>query len=258
MGAGSPGGTRSFEEYSAGYRHVAMRREDGVLELRLHSDGGPLVWGSSPHTELGRCFAEVGSDPGNRVVILTGTGDRFIADLDTSWVGKMTPELWNEIYRNGKRLLLNLLDVEVPMIAAINGPATVHAELGLLCDLVLASETATFKDAPHFRYGTVPGDGVHLVWPLLLGFNRARHFLLTGRRLSAGEALDLGVVAEVHPPDRLLERAHELARDLLRQPDLTLRYTRVAMTQLLRRVMQEHLDHGLALEGLGAMSHWPE
>ena len=126
--------------------HVAMRREDGVLELRLHSNGGPLVWGSGPHTELGHCFAEIGSDPHNRVVILTGTGDRFIADLDQSWVGEMTPELWNEIYRNGKRLLMNLLDVEVPMIAAINGPATVHAELGLLCDLVLCADTASFKD----------------------------------------------------------------------------------------------------------------
>ncbi len=247
----------SFDEYSTAYRHVRMQREAGVLELRLHSDDGPLVWGSGPHTELGHCFADVGSDPENRVIILTGTGDRFIADLDKSWVGEMTPVRWDEIYRNGKRLLMNLLDIEVPMIAALNGPATVHAELGLLCDVVLASDTTSFKDAPHFRFGTVPGDGVHVIWPLLLGMNRARHFLLTGRKLSAQEAHDLGVVAEVLPAGQLMSRAHEVATDLLRQPDITLRYTRVAMTQQIKRLMLDHLGYGLALEGLGAVNHWP-
>jgi enoyl-CoA hydratase/carnithine racemase len=74
----------AFAEYSTRYRHVRMRREGGVLELQLHSDGGPLIWGASPHTELGYCFADIGSDPDNRVILLTGTGDRFIADLDKS------------------------------------------------------------------------------------------------------------------------------------------------------------------------------
>jgi enoyl-CoA hydratase/carnithine racemase len=247
----------TFDEYSARYQHVAMRREAGVLEMRLHSEGGPLIWGSAPHTELGHCFADVGGDPENRLIVLTGTGDRFIAELDDSWVGEMTPALWDEIYRNGKRLLMNLLEIEVPMIAAVNGPATVHAELALLCDIVLASDTTSFKDAPHFRFGTVPGDGVHVVWPLLLGMNRARHFLLTGRRIPAKEALDLGLVAEVLPPSALMERAHALAQELLRQPDITLRYTRVAMTQQIKRLMLDQLGYGLALEGLGAMNHWP-
>ncbi len=98
---------------------------------------------------------------------------------------------------------------------------------------------------------------MHVVWPLLLGMNRARHFLLTGRRLSAQEALDLGVVAEIHPPEQLLARAHDLARELLRQPAITLRYTRVAMTQQIKRLMLDHLGPGLALEGLGAINHWP-
>jgi enoyl-CoA hydratase/carnithine racemase len=248
---------RSFEDYRDAYEHVRMRREDGILELTLHSDGDSLQWGSRPHTELGHCFAEVGCDPANRVIILAGTGDEFIARLDRSWVREMTPELWREIYAHGRRLLLNLLDVEVPMIAAVNGPATVHAELALLCDIVLASDTATFKDAPHFRFGTVPGDGVHLIWPLLLGMNRGRHFLLTGRKFDAREAEQLGLVAEVLPRDELVARAWAVARDLTRQPDITLRYTRVAITQLLRQVLQENLPHGLALEGLGAWNQWP-
>jgi len=248
----------TFDTYSTAYRHVAMRREDGILELRLHSDGGPLVWGSSPHTELGHCFADVGSDPENRIVILTGTGGEFLAKLDTSWVGEMTPAKWDRIYTNGKRLLMNLLEIEVPVIGVLNGPAKVHAELAVLSDIVLAADHAYVQDAPHFRAGTVPSDGVHIVWPMLLGPNRGRHFLLTGRKISAAEALELGVVAEVHPQDRVLARAWELARELARQPDTTLRYTRVALTQRFKRALLDDLGYGLALEGLGAYQSWPK
>jgi len=247
-----------FEQYANAYRHVRMRREDGVIELTLHSDGGTLRWGDGPHSELGHCFADVGADQDNRVVIITGAGDRFISGLDESWVGEMTPQLWSRIFHNGHRLLLALLDIEVPVIGVLNGPARVHAELGLLSDIVLASDQADFADAPHFRHGAVPGDGVHVVWPLLLGPNRGRYFLLTGQRISAAEALDLGVVNEILPHGTVLDRAWELARDLTRQPDTTLRYTRAAVTASLRRALRADLTTGLALEGLGAHGSWPD
>ncbi len=247
-----------FDRYSQSYDHVAMTRDEhGIIELRFHSDGGPLVWGAAPHTELGYCFADVGADPENRVVVLTGTGDRFISAIDDSWVGAMTPAKWDTIYAHGKRLLGRLLDIEVPVIAAINGPATVHAEIAVLSDIVIAAEHTWFSDAPHFRFGTVPGDGVHVVWPMLLGANRGRYFLLTGQRISAAEALALGVVSEVVPAAELLGRAHELAQVLARQPDTTLRYTRDALTQPIKRLLLDNVGHGLALEGLGAYASWP-
>jgi len=248
----------SFDQYSQSYAHARLERVDGICLVQLHSDGGPLVWGDGPHTELGYLFEDVGRDPDNRVVILTGTGDEFIAKLDTSWVGAMHPHKWDKILQHGRRLMMNLLEIEVPVIAAINGPATVHAELGLLADIVLASDTATFRDAPHFRFGTVPGDGVHIVWPLLLGPNRGRYFLLTGQRLSAIEARDLGVVSEVLEPRALLDRAWALAHELARQPDMALRYARISLTQSIKRMMMDGLGQGLALEGLGAYQSWPE
>src|SRR5439155_14342142 len=124
----------------------------------------------------------------------------------------------------------------------------------VLSDIVIAAENAEFQDAPHFPSGLVPGDGVHIVWPLLLGVNRGRYFLLTGQKLSAREAQTLGVVNEVVPRERLLSRAREIAEEIVKRPTLAIRYARVALTQQLKRAMLDNLGYGLAMEGLGALS----
>jgi len=246
-----------FEDYANKYKHIRMERRNGILQISLHTNGGTLKWGAGPHEELGYCFTDIGSDPDNKVIIMTGTGEKFNAEFDAGRLGKITPRSWDHIYWDAKRLLMNLLEIQAPMIAAVNGPASVHAELALLCDIVLAAEQATFQDAPHFPSGLVPGDGVHIVWPLLLGLNRGRYFLLTGQQLSAPEALQLGVVNEVLPRERLLPRAWDLARVIRGRPPLTVRLAREAMLQQVKRLMLDHLPYGLALEGLAAVDYWP-
>jgi enoyl-CoA hydratase/carnithine racemase len=247
-----------FSQYAERYTYVRMYRSNGILELHLHSDEDSLVWGQGPHSELGDCFEDVAKDPENRVVIITGMGSSFIGSVDRSWVGRMTPTLWDEIYFNGKRLLTNLINIEVPVIAAVNGPARIHAELAILSDITLASSDTFFQDAPHFRNNVVPGDGVHVIWQRILGPNRGRYFLLTGQKLDAPEALRLGVINEILPREDLMRRARELAEHLCKQGDTTLRYARVAMTQELKRALLDNIGYGLALEGLGAYATWPE
>jgi len=246
-----------LDEYRDAYDHVAFERTDGVLTMRLHTDDEELVWGGRPHAELGHCFGDVAADRDNEAVILTGTGDSFIDEEDFGG-GEITPEIWSRVLEDGKRLLRNHLEIPVPMIGVVNGPATVHAELAVLCDIVLCSEKAVFQDAPHFPSGLVPGDGVQVVWLNLLGLNRGRYFLLTGQRISAEEALDLGVVNEVMSREELLPRAYELADDITDRPTAMLRYTREALLQQLKTEMLGSLGQGLALEGLGAVDYWSE
>ncbi len=124
-------------------------------------------------------------------MILAGSGEDFCVRGDGAGWDVSTPAGWDKIYWEGKALLRSLLDIEIPVISVVNGPARIHAELAVLGDVVLASESAVFQDAAHFPGGAVPGDGVHVVWPLLLGPNRGRAFLLTGVEISATEALAL-------------------------------------------------------------------
>ncbi|MFN8627685.1 MAG: enoyl-CoA hydratase/isomerase family protein [Candidatus Binatia bacterium] len=210
------------------------------------------MYASQHHSDWCAAFYEVGADRDNQVVILTGTGDTFIDRFgwDKPNAG---PADWDIVYWEGKRVLRNLLDIEVPVIGAVNGPATIHAELAVLSDITLAASTAVFQDRPHLAFGAVPGDGVHIVWQELLGINRGRYFLLTGQTLSARQALDLGVVNEVLAPEQLLPRAYALARQLVALPPLTRRYTRVALTQRMKRLLDEALGYGLALEGLASL-----
>ena len=240
-------------EYFDRYETIAFERtQSGVLTVRLHTNGGPVVYSSAHHRDWVGAFLDISADRNNKVVILTGTGDEFIArfgwDKDLS-----TPSDWDHVYWEGKRLLRNLLDIEVPVIAAVNGPATVHSELAVLSDITLASENAIFQDQAHILFSAVPGDGIAVVWMELLGPNRGRYFLLTGQKITAQEAFQLGVVNEVLPQDKLMTRANELAERLAALPPLTARYTRVILTQRLKRLLDENLGYGLALEGLGAM-----
>ncbi|MBA2346658.1 MAG: enoyl-CoA hydratase/isomerase family protein [Solirubrobacterales bacterium] len=253
--------TLQLSEYQEKYQYFNFERRDGILQVTMHTDGSDLVWGFGPDEECGFMFEDIGRDPENKVIILTGSGDSFIdnEEFGTGEAGSTVPaSVWAGVFAFAKRLLQAHLDIEVPMIAAINGPATIHAELALLCDIVLASETAVLADQPHFPNGLVPGDGVQVIWPMLIGMNRARYLMFTGQHLTAEQSLDLGLVAEVLPKDELLPRAWVLANQLLEQPPLTLRLTRSVFTSQIKQALGPNLEYGIAVEGLAASEAWIE
>ncbi len=235
------------------YPTIKFERNDrGVLTLTLHSDDGPVVYGEQHHEDWCGAFYDIGADRDNRVVIITGTGESFIDKY--GWEGSYARAAdWDDKAFEGRRMIRNYLDIEVPIIAAVNGPATIHNELAVMADIVLASTTATFSDAPHFPSRVPPGDGIQVIWLELLGINRGRHFLLTGRELSAEEALELGVVAEVVEPDALMTRAQEVADQLAKIGTMTLRMTKAVLAQNLKRLMDEQLSSSITMEGMAVM-----
>jgi enoyl-CoA hydratase/carnithine racemase len=242
-----------FSDYRDTFPNARLARsKSGVLEVTLHTEGGTLIFNGHTHEQFVELFHAIGSDSGNRVVILTGAGAAFMETISPEGFDFFSPEGYDKIFREGKKVLMNLLDIEVPVIAAVNGPVRLHSEFILLADIVLATPSTVFQDKPHFDFGIVPGDGVNLLWPEVIGSVRGRYFLLTRQELRAEIAKEWGVVNEILSAKDLLDRARDIAEGLAKLPPLTSRYTRIALTQKLRRLIEEGVGYSLALEGISA------
>jgi enoyl-CoA hydratase/carnithine racemase len=243
-----------LEAYANSFDCIHMRREGGILELRLHTNDGPLLWGFKPHQELGRAFRAIGQDPENHVVILTGTGNEFTGPRASEGVEKgfhkMTPEAWEPIHAEMVDIIDSLLSIQSIVIAAVNGPATRHIELALLSDIIIATENAEFQDSAHFPEGLTAGDGINVMTPMIMGLNRSRYFHLTGQTLSAKVALEWGLISEIVSSEQLMIRAWELARRIKRAKPMVIRHQRILFTHEIRRRMLDLVSYGMAFEGL--------
>lgn len=225
----------SFDEYSKKYRDFfAMRRKNGIIELRMQTNGGPYVHSWAGHNAWNQAFRDVANDPENEVMILTGTGDKwFTADSAKAWDKPLYEESPDHIYQmmsDVQSLMENLvLDFKIPTIAAINGPG-VHTEIALACDITLCADDADLFD-PHFLVGAPPGDGEALVFQELMGVKRAAYYLYTSKRIDAQTALDLGLVNEVMKRDKLLPRAWEIAESIMQKTRIARRLTHAMIAQ---------------------------
>jgi enoyl-CoA hydratase/carnithine racemase len=255
-----------LEEYAETWKEFfVMRREEGILEVRMHTDGGAAQWSLELHRAFIPAFADISHDPENECLILTGTDESFLAVFDAEgwerqgFKQKFTFEhgydMW---YADQTREPFALLNLQIPVIAAINGPLFIHAELALLNDLVICSDTTTMSDGHYTGMGIVPGDGVHTLFRELLGHNRGKYFLLTGQTLDAEELLRLGLVSEVVPHDQVLDRAWELARTIfMARARSHRRITREVLVQPWRELFTKELGYGQGLESWATHGYWP-
>lgn len=244
-------------DYFSEFKNIHFKREEGVLEVRLHTNDGPLEWvyKAGVNQQLIRAFEAVGRDADNKIVILTGTGEEFsgpeVPHSEMTGKPQYSGRPWVQVFEDIHRIIDNLLAIPVPMIAAINGPALRHCELPMLCDIVLSTEDTVFQDSAHYRGGLVPGDGKHVIYPMLMGESRGRYFMLTAEKMTAQDARQIGIVQEILPREQLVPRAWNLGRELAKQSDSVRRYTRLLMVDRIKRELSHSMSLGAALEGLG-------
>jgi len=240
--------------YFSEYHNLKLTRDDkGVLVAEFHSNGGPFIMTAKAHTEFVDAFYRIAQDRANKIVILTGGGGDFIADVDWSSFGDAAdPGIWSQVHDEGVQVLENIANIRVPVIAAIEGRAHVHSDYALLASVIVAADGATFQDVAHFAAGIAPGDGIFTTWSYRAGAGRAEAFLLNPQPLTAQTAHEWGVIAEVVPNGKALPRARELAKLYLKAPEVTRRNTRVHFIQPLKERIVREVGYGLSLEGASA------
>jgi len=210
-------------------RTVVINRPDG-----LNAVNRPL------HRALVDVWGQLAADREARAVILTGAGRAFCAGGDLSWITSFLddPVARDESLREGAQIIEEMLRFPLPVVAAVNGPAVgLGCSVAILCDVVLMSETAHLAD-PHVAVGLVAGDGGAAFWPLLTPILRSREYLLTGERIPAARAVELGLASRTTTPEALLPEARRLAERLARLPPEAVQGT--------KRIVNMHLAQALS------------
>ena len=234
-------------------------RAGGVLTLIMNQpETRNALTGNTAVQELVDACAAITLDTSIRVVILTGAGPVFssggnVKDMRRFFEQDISPELIREEYRNGiQRLPKALYNLDVPVIAAINGAAIgAGLDLTCMCDIRIASNTATFAES-FVKVGIVPGDGGAWLLPRVVGMSKASEMAFTGEALNATEALACGLVSRVVAPEALLPEAHKLAAKIAGNPGGVLRMTK----RLLREGQRSTLESLLELSaGYQAIAH---
>jgi enoyl-CoA hydratase len=202
------------------------------------------------HTELARVFEQAADDDAVDIVVLTGAGRAFCAGGDLHWQRDAIedPVSFARTVREARRIVLSLLDCEKPVVAEVNGPAVgLGATLALFADAAFIADDTYLSD-PHVGVGMTAGDGGAAIWPQLVGYMRAKYYLLTGERVAAVEAARIGLVTAAMPRSGLTEHVDRFVRRLLALPQQAVRSTKVAVNMRLRDAVNTSIDAALALE----------
>lgn len=236
-----------------------IERDGAILTLTMNQPATRnALTGNTAVDEFVQACADIARDTSVRAVIITGAGPVFssggnVKDMQRFFGNDLSPEVIREEYRQGiQRIPKALYNLDVPTICAVNGPAIgAGLDLTCMCDIRIASETATFAES-FVKVGIVPGDGGAWLLPRAVGMSKASEMAFTGEALSAQDALACGLVSRVVPADALMAEARKLAAKIAANPGGVLRMTK----RLLREGQNSTLESLLELSaGYQAIAH---
>jgi 2-(1,2-epoxy-1,2-dihydrophenyl)acetyl-CoA isomerase len=230
------------------YKKLLIEKSNRVLKISLNNPEARNALDMQMREELKDALLSVSADPQIRALILTGTGKAFCAGGDLRTMQVPMPDLAAR-----KRLkdlhiwLKTLIDLEIPVIAAVNGVAAgVGCSLAMACDLIIASEDAAFVHS-FVKVGLIPDGGSLYFLPRIVGINKAKELMFSGRTIGAREALAIGLVNQVTPPDQLAPTVERLADELSHGAGHAIALTK----RFLNVSMSTDLETLLELEALG-------
>lgn len=231
------------------YRRHRFAYEGRVLTVTIEGNAVNAV-DEAMHEEFARVFVDAQRDPDSDIVILTGAGRAFCAGGDFDWFKEQIddPRRFRDIGHEAKRIVFSLLDLEKPIICRLNGAAAgLGATIALLCDIIVADETAKIGD-PHVKVGLVAGDGGAVIWPQLIGFARAKEFLMTGDLMTGQRAAEIGLVNYAVPAAELDAKVAELVEKIAANPRWAVRWTKTVANIALKDIANKLMDASIAYE----------
>jgi enoyl-CoA hydratase len=234
------------------YEMLEIDVSDRIMTITMNRPEVKNAVNPALHDELSRIFQDADRDPETDVIVLTGAGGAFSAGGDLDWLQALhgDPVATARSIQNDRRIQNSLLDLEKPILAKVVGPAIgLGCSLALFCDFVYATPDSRFAD-PHVAVGLVAGDGGAVIWPQLVGYARARRYLLTGDAVLAPEAAQMGLITECVPAADIDEVVAKMARRLVSGATHAIKWTKSSINAGLKATANAVIDRAAGLENL--------
>ena len=234
------------------YKELQINKKNRILTITINRPEDMNAVNERLHVEFSTIFIDVESDDDVDIIILTGAGKSFCAGGDLKWLLRIHGDPVETAYHiNHDRKIQNtMLDMEKPIIAKVNGPAVgLGCSLALFCDFVYATPRSKFAD-PHVSVGLVAGDGGGVIWPQLIGYARAKKYLLTGEMIQANDAHAMGLIAEVVEEEVIDQEVQKLAEKLRDGAKYSIRWTKTSINAGLKVMANSIIDRAAAFENV--------